>query len=1044
MGSRDLRRYVEGLSPAERRELRKLLTEVGTPASDTRDVEPAGASASPRTLLPRPRLAAALDRRFEVAVTTVVAPAGFGKSTLLAQAMSARRPGTIDVEVRVRPGDDPTSVLGRIVAEVRTALSLLGRDGPTSVGDLVNLLWSAAPLEVCVVLDDLHRLDDTQVRALCEPLVSGLPVNAHVVFVSRSELACPLERLRAAGGVLSLGEADLSFTDDEIALFLQSRGADHHALATTRWPALLELACHAGHRSAERYVREEVLSAIDAERQTALCRLSVLTAFDDELVRRLTAFPGTATELVADLPLVVASDREIVLHDLWLEVLRGRLAESELEAMISESVELLAGRGELERAWALALTNGHDRGVLTVARVLALDFMSNTAVSVGAEILRRAPQHLSDQLEIAALRSAVAFGIDPAAAPALLAEVATRAAVAGDTDLFLLSTLRLAELAFRSAGFDELERAIADLERAGDRDRRHAAVLAMVTGWQALLNRDYPRAASTLARPEVTAYTPVADLAEWYSICWLGWIGHSRQALERLAALEKEPSGRFAKRIQGYVAIQRWLLGELTAADREQITAVVHELDQRGERHLFIEAAAVTALFHASAGDVSSARELVLRARRVSEFLGEHHWGSVALAQAEAVLALFDGDEPSAAALLRATIPATGRAPGSTAHLERLVLSVAYALVPASRQLWDEVTSGPDLSLGLAVGRALVAGRAGDLRLARELPWHEQHRLRPFAFEPHLLELAVMAIAAGERRAETCLVGLRADPRGCTARLLDHPVQPVRDTARRLLRTLPMRPVGQTSISVLGPLAVTVAGVPAKVTPRCRDLLALLVHHRRISREVAADRIWPSKTARDAANNLRVTLAHLTRSLEPGLEPHSPPWHIRSEGDDLVLVVGELLEVDCDSFKSILGAARLAEDAGRPDEAVDLLVAACRLYRGDYLQGWTSIEVGFLEALHLRAQFVRAATRAAELLNARRRFAEARELAARASDSEPLDVAATCALAAAFLGEGHLAGAAGVVRRHAVELSTAGITPTHEIRQLAQRAGIEL
>src|SRR3954467_8892975 len=111
-----------------------------------------------RDLIVRPRLLDALRSRFERPLTAVVAPAGFGKTTLLSQAVSenALSPAGEDCWLTCQRDDATLSVLAS-AAFAAVGLSAPAPEDPrwAAVGVCVAL-WSAAPRQVGSILDDVH------------------------------------------------------------------------------------------------------------------------------------------------------------------------------------------------------------------------------------------------------------------------------------------------------------------------------------------------------------------------------------------------------------------------------------------------------------------------------------------------------------------------------------------------------------------------------------------------------------------------------------------------------------------------------------------------------------------------------------------------------------------------------------------------------------------------------------------------------------------------------------------------------------------------
>jgi ATP/maltotriose-dependent transcriptional regulator MalT/DNA-binding SARP family transcriptional activator len=227
------------------------------------------APVAPATL-PRAELQARLDQALRRRVTTVIAGAGFGKSTLLA-AWAQRH----DVAWYTLGAEDAAlSTLGRgLVDALRLRVPDLPVDlaatpgtarGPDASADedaradafaaaLSEALQERLRRPLALVLDDLHALapDGAAMRAV-EALCRQAPEALHLVLASRAELAFSIDRLRGQGQVLELGGADLAFDADEVGAVLAAElGGDARALGAALhqvaegWPAAVRLACEA-------------------------------------------------------------------------------------------------------------------------------------------------------------------------------------------------------------------------------------------------------------------------------------------------------------------------------------------------------------------------------------------------------------------------------------------------------------------------------------------------------------------------------------------------------------------------------------------------------------------------------------------------------------------------------------------------------------------------------------------------------------------------------------------------------------------------------
>src|SRR5688572_11342855 len=198
-----------------------------------------------REPLVRARLLAVLRGRFERRVTALVAGPGFGKTTLLVQALEENRldPAGVDVWLGCTPDDSAASVFGRGLC------AALGEpepdvEQPNAVRDLVAAVVARrAPTPVALVLDDVHEIQPHSGGSeVLTGLVEGLPANGHLVLASRPSLRLPLARLVAHGQAVRLDESALAFDVDELRRFGELRGVRVQPLGDLgRWPALAEL-----------------------------------------------------------------------------------------------------------------------------------------------------------------------------------------------------------------------------------------------------------------------------------------------------------------------------------------------------------------------------------------------------------------------------------------------------------------------------------------------------------------------------------------------------------------------------------------------------------------------------------------------------------------------------------------------------------------------------------------------------------------------------------------------------------------------------------
>src|SRR5919107_890313 len=242
-----------------------------------------------------PRLTERLERETGRRLTLISAPAGFGKTTLLLEWLKGREGGTV-AWLSLDEGDnDPVRFLSYLVAALRRTvgegfgegvLAALRSPEPPRMeavlGAFVNELVDLAG-EIAVVLDDYHVIDSESVHRIVSFLLEHLPPNVHLVISSRIDPPLQLSRLRTRNQMTELDAADLTFTSEEAASFLNAvMGLDLSAEdvavleeCTEGWIAGLQLAAlsmrhrkdvsgfirsfSGSHRDVLDYLAEEVL-----------------------------------------------------------------------------------------------------------------------------------------------------------------------------------------------------------------------------------------------------------------------------------------------------------------------------------------------------------------------------------------------------------------------------------------------------------------------------------------------------------------------------------------------------------------------------------------------------------------------------------------------------------------------------------------------------------------------------------------------------------------------------------------------------------------
>ena len=216
-----------------------------------------------RGLVARPRLSERLSRGAESTLTLVSAPAGFGKTTLLAEWLAAAScRWTVRGVALARPERQRSRVVldlpdrraadGGARGRRRARSRSCSRPSRRSKRSSPRCSTSSAPCsnDVVLVLDDYHVIDARDVHDGMAFLLEHLPPQMHLVIASRADPPLPLARLRARGELVEIRAADLRFTPDEAAAYLNEvmgldlTAQDVAALEgrTEGWIAALQLA----------------------------------------------------------------------------------------------------------------------------------------------------------------------------------------------------------------------------------------------------------------------------------------------------------------------------------------------------------------------------------------------------------------------------------------------------------------------------------------------------------------------------------------------------------------------------------------------------------------------------------------------------------------------------------------------------------------------------------------------------------------------------------------------------------------------------------
>jgi LuxR family maltose regulon positive regulatory protein len=317
----------------------------------------------------RPALIDRLRRGTRSKLTLVSAPAGFGKTTVLAEYLAASHAaGWTAAWLSLDPSDnEPAAFWSHAIAALQTAVPGLGAtltpiveagQGPVEpvLASLLNEL-SAMSSEVDLVLDDYHVIDRREIHEAVAFLLERLPPNIHIAISTRSDPPLPLARLRARGELVEIRAADLRFTEKEASAYLN--GTMGLGLSTTDnamlcertegWIAALQLAglslegrhdataFIAGFAGSDRYIVdylvEEVLQRLPEEVRRFLIRTCFLSRLSGPLCDAVTGMSDGKTMLAEldrqNLFIIPLDDRRqwYRYHHLFADVLLAHLSD---------------------------------------------------------------------------------------------------------------------------------------------------------------------------------------------------------------------------------------------------------------------------------------------------------------------------------------------------------------------------------------------------------------------------------------------------------------------------------------------------------------------------------------------------------------------------------------------------------------------------------------------------------------------------------------------------------------------------------------------
>ena len=454
--------------------------------------------------VPRLRLVEALGEGLARQLILVCAPAGFGKTAVLADwARRGRWPvGWLSLDA----GDnDPARFWRHAVAALDRARPgiaervdlLIGQPASASFEPLVTALVNEladqpGEDDLLLVLDDYHLVSSEPVHTSVAFLLGHLPPGLHLVLASRADPPLPLARLRGRGQLAELRATELRFTSEEAAALLREAAgpglpnavAAALAARTEGWAAGLQLAALslrgqadaagfvAAFTGSNRYVldylADEVLAGQTQQVRTFLLETSVLERLSGQLCDAVTGRTGSQAllEQVERAGLFLVPLDEVRgwwrYHHLFADLLRVRLQQEQPGQVVQlhrnaaawyeghglpdDAVRHAVSAGEM--VWAARLIEQHFDAVYSLRGEGAT--LQRWLAALPAELVQARPRLLVAQawMALAGGEAGSAEGLLDAAerAPAAAAEEPFEPSVGESASLLVSVAVRIALL----------------------------------------------------------------------------------------------------------------------------------------------------------------------------------------------------------------------------------------------------------------------------------------------------------------------------------------------------------------------------------------------------------------------------------------------------------------------------------------------------------------------------------------------------------------------------------------------------------------------
>jgi LuxR family maltose regulon positive regulatory protein len=377
----------------------------------------------------RPRLTARIHTGVKGPLTLLSAPAGFGKTQLLAE--WAAESAYVIAWLTLSPEDNDYVRFFRYLSsafqevEPRLSEAILdylqtAESSRLEMGTLIINEISTIPKDLVLVMDEFHALENSSIITAFDFILKNLPPNLHLVIASRSEPALDLALLRARGQVTEVGADDLRLTHEEIGQFfnqtmrlqLPTEAIQTLEERTEGWISGLQLAAlslhspsdaselfrgfHGDARFLVDFLAQEVLNRQSEDIRQFLLRSSILDVLSGPLCEAITGLdsvPGYGIRMLDQLErlnlFVTPLDEQhqwFRFHNLFADFLRHMLTETdsaEIPLLHKRAAIWFEQQGNLDEAfkhglatgdmdWALILIDRNIEALIEIGEVSTL------------------------------------------------------------------------------------------------------------------------------------------------------------------------------------------------------------------------------------------------------------------------------------------------------------------------------------------------------------------------------------------------------------------------------------------------------------------------------------------------------------------------------------------------------------------------------------------------------------------------------------------------------------------------------------------------